>query len=123
MLTLNRRIQRLEDTVKPKPAGCNPAVLIVRYEDEEFGHSGQTDSCEPTHEEIEQYLKHLKNSGQCQVCLGSCALDWGPDGFTNHKLTGERGSSSSAPNILVISCTSDEARELTRRLMNGEGTE
>ncbi|MGA9047685.1 MAG: hypothetical protein WB588_01705 [Dehalococcoidia bacterium] len=122
-MTLNRRIQRLEDTVKPKPVGCNPAVLIVRYEDEESGHQVKTDSCEPTHEEIEKHLKHMKDSGQCQDCLGSCALDWGPGGFANHKLTGERSSSSSSPNILVISCTSEEARELTRRIMNGERTE
>ncbi len=122
-MTLNRRIQQLEVTVKPKPIGCNPAVLIVRYEDEEFAHPGQTDSCEPTHEEIEQYLKHLKDSGQCQGCLGSCALDWGPGGFTNHKLTGGGSSSASSPHILVISCTSAEARELTRRILDGEGTE
>ena len=122
-MKLNRRIERLEGMVIPKPAGCNPAVLIVRWEDEESVHLHKYDSCEPTHEEIEQYLKYMKDSGQCQGCLGSCALDWAPGGFTNHKLTGERNSSSSSPTILVISCTSAEARILTRRLLNGEGTE
>jgi hypothetical protein len=117
-LTLNRRIKRLEATVKPKPAGCNPAVLIVRYED-----TDKRESCGPSHEEIEEQVKHLKDSGQCLGCRGSCAMDWGPDGFTNHQFTGDHSSSSGLPKILVISVTSEEARELTRRIMSGEGTE
>lgn len=122
-MTQIRRIQQLEAIVKPKPVGCNPAVLIVTYEDTESGHQLKIESCRPSHEEIEKHLRHLDDSGQCLGCLGSCALDWGPDGFTNHKFTGGGSSTSSVPNMLVISLTSAEARELTRQILNGEGTE
>ena len=117
-MTLNRRIRLLETIVKPEPIGCHPAVIILRYED-----TDESESCGPSHEEIEEQVKRLKDSGQCLGCRGSCAMDWDTGGFTNHKLTGERSSSSSSPKILTISVTSAEARELTRQLMNGEGTE
>jgi hypothetical protein len=74
---LNRRIWRLEATVKPKPVGCNPAVLFVIYEDTD---QLKIESCRPSHEEIEKHLRHLQDSGQYLGCLGSCAMDWGPGG-------------------------------------------
>jgi hypothetical protein len=117
-MTLNRRIRLLEAIVKPEPIGCHPAVLILRYED-----TDKSESCGPSHEEIEEHVKHLNDSGQCLGCRGSCAIDWGPDGFTNHQFTGDHSSSSGLPKMFIISVTSERARELTRRLLNGEGTE
>lgn len=70
-------------------------------------------------EEIEKHLRHLQNMGY----PGSCAMDWGLGGFTNHKLTGVGSSSGSSPHILVISVTSAEAREMPKQVMNGERTQ
>jgi hypothetical protein len=38
-----------------------------------------SDSYGPTSDEIEKYLKQLKDSGQCRDCEGSCAIDWSSD--------------------------------------------
>jgi hypothetical protein len=81
------------------------------------------DSYRPVAGEIERYLKHLKDSGQCWGCEGSCAIDWTPDGFKNHTLGGERSSSSPEPKILTMLCADAEIPVLCRQLRNGERTE
>jgi hypothetical protein len=76
----------------------------------------------PAEGELEKYLKQLKESGECQNCKGSCAIDWSPDGFNNHTLSGERSSSTIEPKISTMFCANAETPGLTRRLMNGERT-
>ena len=120
-MTLARRLQQLELNLKTKLPGCNPTLFIVVPGEMQQGPF-DTDAYRPTDGEIEEYLKHLKDGRQCRDCKGSCAVDWAPDGFKNHTLTGERSSSSSTPKISVMYCADAEIPVLTRRIMNGERT-
>ena len=120
-MTLGRRLLQLELRIKlsSKQPGCNPTLFIVipeEFMDRHFDSS----TYRPAEEEIEKYLNYLKDIGQCRDCVGSCAIDWAPDGFSNHMLTGERSSSSPEPNILTMFCANAEIPVLTRRIMNGE---
>ena len=45
--------------------GCNPTLFIV-IPDEMQNGSFDSDSYRPTSDEIEQYLKNLKDNGGCQ---------------------------------------------------------
>ena len=78
-----------------------------------------SDSYGPTSDEIEKYLKQLKDSGQCRDCEGSCAIDWSPDGFENHTIAGEVRTSSPGPTIRYMFCANAEIPVLCGRLMNG----
>ena len=123
-MTLGRRLLQLELRIKlnSKQPGCDITLFIVMPEgphDTPFDYA----SYRPNEDEIEKYLKYLKDSGQCRDCVGSCAIDWAAEGFMNHTLTGERRSSSPEPNILTMFCADAEIPVLTRRIMNGERTQ
>ena len=120
-MKLDHRLQCLELKFKPKQSGCNLTLFIVIPEGARNA-AFDTDAYRPADTEVERYLKHLKDSGQCRDCKGSCAIDWAPDGFKNHTLTGERSSSSPEPKILTMFCANAEIPVLTRRIMNGERT-
>ncbi len=122
-MTLGRRLQQLELKIKlnSKQPGCDVTLFIVVPEEMQSGPF-DTDAYRPTDDEVEKYLKHLKDGGQCRNCKGSCAIDWAPDGFKNHTLTGECSSSSSTPKISVMYCADAEIPVLTRRIMDGERT-
>ena len=115
----DKRLKLLEAKIQIKKPGCNPTLFIV-VPDELKDRHFDSDNYRPNEGEIEKYLKYLKDTGQCRDCVGSCAVDWAPDGFKNHTLTGERSSSSSEPNILTMFCADAEIPELTRYIMNGE---
>ena len=120
-MQLSSRLQQLELKIKfnSKQPGCDITLFIVIPEgphETPFDYA----SYRPTEDEIENDLKSLKDTGQCRDCVGSCAIDWAPDGFNNHTLIGEPSSSSPEPNILTMFCANAEIPVLTRRLMNGE---
>jgi len=114
-MTLKHRLQRLELNLKTKIPGCHPTLFIVVPEGSQNAPF-DTDVYRPTDDEMEKYLKHLKDGGQCRNCKGSCAIDWAPDGFKNHTLTGERSSSSPMPQIFRMYCVNAETPELVRQL-------
>jgi hypothetical protein len=116
-MNLDKRLRQLEAKIQSKQPGCNSTLFIVVPEEMQQGHFDE-DSYGPADDEIERYLKHLKDSGQCRDCKGSCAIDWAPDGFKNHAVIGECRSSFSK--ISMIYCASAEGIELTRWIMNGE---
>jgi hypothetical protein len=122
-MTLEHRLLKLEFKIKvnSKQAGCDISLFIVLTE-EQRESSFDTDTHRPSNNEIEKQLKQLKDSGRCQDCRGSCAIDWAPDGFKNHTLMGESCSSASAPKIFAMFCANSEIPGLTRRIMNGERT-
>jgi hypothetical protein len=120
-MALERRLQQLEIVFQStlKQPGCDITLFIVVPEDVKGGYF-DTDTYKPVEGEIEKYLKWLKDSSQCRDCKGSCAIDWSPNGFKNHNLTGERSSSSSEPKLFIIYCADAEIPVLTRRIMSGE---
>ena len=117
-MRLEHRLQCLELKFVTKQPGCNVELFIVMPEEMQKGYF-DCDSYRPAAGEIENYLKHLKDSGQCRGCKGSCAIDWSPDGFKNHTLGGERSSSSPEPKIITMFCADAEIPVLCRRIMNG----
>jgi hypothetical protein len=120
-MALKHRLQRLELNLKTKIPGCNPTLFIVVLEGSR-NMPFDTGAYRPADDEIGKYLKHLRDGGQCRNCKGSCAIDWAPDGFKNHTLTGERSSLSPEPKIFTMFCADAETPVLMRQLMNGERT-
>ena len=118
-MKLEHRLKYLELKFVPRQPGCNPTLFIVIPENSRNGLFDR-DTYKPDHDEIEKYLKYLKDNGQCRDCEGSCAIDWSPHGFKNHTLSGEGGSSSPEPKVSYIFCADAEIPILCRRLMNGE---
>jgi hypothetical protein len=116
---LEARLRQLEVKVQFKQPGCNPILFILVPEGSQNAPF-DTDAYRPTDNEIEKYLKLLKDSGQCRDCKGSCAIDWSPEGFKNHTIGG--GCSSSSPELKIswMFCADAEIPVLCRRLMNGE---
>lgn len=121
-MTLARRLQLLESKLETKKPGCNPTVFIVIPQERPPGRF-DTSSYRPSDDEVGKYLKHLKDGGQCRDCKGSCAIDWAPDGFKNHTLTGECSSSSPDPSIFWMYCAEAETPVLMRKVVNREGTQ
>jgi hypothetical protein len=117
-MRLEQRLQYLELNLKTKQPGCDIELFIVMPEEMQNGYF-DCDSYRPAAGEIENYLKHLKDSGQCRGCKGSCAIDWAPDEFKSHTLGGERSSSSPMPKILRMYCADAEIPALCRRIING----
>ena len=66
-MRLDRRIQQLELKMKSnsKEHGCDVSLFIVIPGELQQGHFDH-DSYRPTDEEVKEYLKHLKESGQCR---------------------------------------------------------
>ena len=122
-MTLGRRLLQLELRIKlnSKQPGCNPTLFVVIPEELRDSHF-DSNTYKPVEGAIERYLIELKESGQCRDCVGSCGIDWAPEGFRNHTLTGAHSSSSSEPQILTMFCANAEIPVLTRRIMNGERT-
>lgn len=128
-MKLEKRLQLLESQFQFKQSGCEITLFIVVPEeflslpkDINSYQPFNSDSYRPAKDELDNYLMLLKNSGQCRDCKGSCAVDWAPDGFNNHTLSGERSSSTIEPKISTMFCANAETPALTRRLMNGERT-
>ena len=117
-MKLEHRLQYLELKFVTKQPGCNPTLYIVIPEEMKNKHF-DADSYRPSDIEIELFLKKLKDSGQCQGCKGSCAIDWSPDGFMNHTIAGEGSASSPGPKINYMFCADAEIPLLCRRLING----
>ena len=117
-MKLEHRLQSLELKFVSKKPGCNPTLFIVVPEDMLNGPF-DSDTYRPTAYDIEKYLKQLKDTGECQGCKGSCAIDWSPDGFVNHTIGGEGSSSSPGLKINYMFCANAEIPVLCRRIMNG----
>jgi hypothetical protein len=118
-MKLEHRLQTLELKFITKKAGCNPTLFIVipqELQNSSFDH----DSYRPAEDDIEKYLKQLKDIGACRGCEGSCAVDWSPQGFKNHTIGGENHSSSPEPKMSWMFCADAETPVLCRRLINGE---
>ena len=122
-MTLSRRLQQLELKIKlkTKQPGCYIELFIVMPEEMQKGYFDR-DSYRPANGETENYLKHLKDSGQCRGCKGSCAIDWAPYGFKHHTPGGERNYSSPEPYIFTMFCADAEIPVLCSIIMNGERT-
>lgn len=118
-MNLEHRLQNLELKFVVKRPGCNPTLFIVVPKEMQNGFFN-SDSYRPDADTIEKYLNFLKDTDQCRDCKGSCAIDWSPDGFKNHTISGECVSSSPNPKIKYMFCVDAEIPVLTRRLMNGE---
>jgi hypothetical protein len=120
-MALKQRLCQLELKLKLnlKQPGCNPTLFIIIPEDSQ-DMLFDSKSYRPTDDEIEKCLKHIKDSGQCRDCKGSCVIDWKPVEFNNYFLTGERCSSSSEPKISWMFCINAEIPILAKRIMNGE---
>ena len=118
-MKLEHRLQSLELKFVAKKTGCYTTLFIVVPEDCQNG-AFNSDSYRPADDEIEKYLKFLKDNGQCSGCRGSCAIDWSADGFTNHTFGGENHSSSPKPKMSWMFCANTKTPELCRRLINGE---
>ena len=114
-MNLDKRLRLLEVKIQPKQAGCNPTLFIVRPEGAQVA-SFDIDNFRPADGEIEKYLTHLKDSGECRECKGSCAIDYASKEFKNHTLLGERGFLSSGPKISLNYCANAKTPELLRRL-------
>lgn len=119
MSVLDNRLKKLELKFITKETGCNPTLLIVIPEEMQQSFF-ESDTYKPAEGEIGKYLESLKDTGQCQGCKGSCAIDWDMDGFKNHAIIG--ASSSPSGELTVIYVVNDETAQLTRRIMAGEGT-
>ena len=118
-MKLEHRLQSLELKFVSKKPGCNPTLFIVDPEDMLNGPF-DSDTYRPTAYDIEKYLKQLKDTGECQGCKGSCAIDWAPVGFSNHTIGGENHSSSQEPKISWMFCADAEIPILTRQLISGK---
>ena len=126
-MKLDRRLRLLEAKVQFKQPGCDVTLFIVVPEefqslpaDLNSYQPFNSETYRPAEDELEKQIKLLKDTGQCRDCRGSCAIDWAPDGFTNHTLSGERSASSPEPKIFTMFCADAETPALTRRIMNGE---
>jgi len=117
-MRLEHRLQCLELKLATKQSGCNPTLFIVVPEELQ-NKLFDLDSYRPSTDEIEKYLKQLKDSGQCSDCKGSCVIDWFPDGFKNHTLAGLGMSSSPEHKIHFMFCANTEIPVLCRQLING----
>ena len=117
-MRLEHRLQDLELKFVAQHFGCNPTLFIVVPEDLKDGPF-DSNSFQPTRDEIDKYLKHLKDNSQCQDCEGSCSIDWSPEGFKNHTLGGPRLASHPGPNLLLMFCADAEIPVLCRHIMNG----
>ena len=117
-MKLEHRLQCLELKWVTQKPGCNPTLFIVIPEGSQHIHF-DCNSYGPASDEIEKYIKQLNDTGQCQDCKGSCVIDWSPDGFVNHTLSGEGRSSSPEPKISYMFCANSEIPVLCRRLMSG----
>ena len=117
-MRLEPRLQCLELKFVTKQPGCNVTLFIAVPEDRQ-NRLFDSDSYRPSADEIETYLKQLKNNDQCQDCKGSCAIDWSPEGFKNHTLSGKRSSYSPEHKIHFMFCADAEIPVLCRQLING----
>jgi hypothetical protein len=118
-MRLEHRLQSLElKWVKEKP-GCNVTLFIV-VPDDRKNEVFDSDSYRPASVEIEAFLKKLKDGGECRGCKGSCAIDWSPDGFANHMISGACPSSSSEHKVHLMFCADAEIPILCRHIINGE---
>jgi len=117
-MKLEHRLHYLELKFVTKQPGCNVTLYIVVPEQCQQGPF-DSDSYRPSSEEIEKYLKQLKDGRQCQGCKGSCAVDWTPAGFVNHTIGGAGNSFSSEPKVHFMFCADAEIPVLCRRLING----
>jgi hypothetical protein len=92
-MRLEHRLQSLELKWVAQKPGCNVTLFIVVPEDCKNSYF-DADTYRPSALEIEIFLKKLKDGGECRDCKGSCSIDWSPDVFTNHTVSGECSSSS-----------------------------
>ena len=120
-MRMEHRLQCLELKWLTQKPGCNVTLFIVVPEDCKNGYF-DSDSYRPSSEEIEKYVKQLKDGGKCQGCKGSCAIEWTPAGFVNHTIGGAGNSFSPKPKVHFIFCADAEIPVLCRRLINGERT-
>ena len=97
-MKMEHRLTYLELKWVAQKPGCNVTLFIVVPEDCQDGPF-DSESYRPGNDEIEKYIKNLKSEGNCRGCQGSCAIDWSPEWFNNHTISGERISSSLGPNI------------------------
>jgi hypothetical protein len=118
-MRLEHRLQSLELKWITQKPGCNVTLFIVVPQDSQDG-TFDPDTYRPASIEIEIFLKKLKDNGQCRNCKGSCCIDWAPDGFSNHTVSGECSSSSSKPKISLMFCADAEIPMLCRSIMIGE---
>ena len=118
-MKLEHRLQTLELKFVTKKAGCNPTLFIVIPQELQNG-SFDHYSYRPAEDDIEKYLKQLKDIGACRGCKGSCSIDWAPVGFSNHTIGGENHSSSQEPKISWMFCGNVEIPILMRQLMSGK---
>ncbi|MFY9813111.1 MAG: hypothetical protein WCC72_10080 [Dehalococcoidales bacterium] len=117
-MRLEHRLQYLElKWVKEKP-GCNVTLFIAVPQDCQDG-TFDSDTYRPSNVEIEIFLKKLKDDGACRDCKGACSIDWSPDGFNNHTISGECNSSSPEPKISLMFCADGEIPVLCRSIMDG----
>ena len=114
-MNLDKRLKLLEVKIQPKQPGCNPTLFIVIPESAQVA-AFDTGNYSPADDELEKYLKYLKESGECRNCKGSCAIDYASKEFKNHTLLGERGFLSSGPRIRLNYCANAKTPELLRRL-------
>jgi hypothetical protein len=114
-MNLDKRLRLLEVKIQSKQPGCNPTLFIVRAGDSQ-ADSFETGTYKPADDEVEKYLKHLKDSGKCRYCKGSCAIDYASNEFKNHTLSGGMGFLSSGPKVSLNYCANSQTPELLRRL-------
>ena len=117
-MKMEHRLQCLELKWVTQKPGCYVTLFIVVTKECQQGPF-DSDSYRPSSEEIEKYLKNLKENGQCQGCKSSCATDWSPDGFVNHTIGGAGNSFSPESKVHFMFCANAEIPVLCRRLTNG----
>jgi hypothetical protein len=118
-MRLEHRLRYLELKWATEKLGCNVTLFIVVPEDRK-NEVFDSDSYRPTSVEIELFLKKLKDGGECRGCKGSCSIDWSPDGFKNHMISGAGPTSFSEHKVHLMFCADAEIPILCRHIMNGE---
>jgi hypothetical protein len=125
---IKRRVENLEKQTIERGGGCNMGLTVIEV-------CGDTPLTLPTEAKI---TKHLKDNNLCRECQGSCNIIFSKNGFGSqskywagptgiHRMLVANPETIDLMNRLPngrevnkITVVSENAKELTERILNGE---